>query len=229
VPRGYRIVGRPGSASHPTHRLGLLVSAPSLLPTRCTSVKGSPPSPVSPCVTILAAQRIPLEQIPTRLPAAASSLLMRLPSGSPHRLACPASRHLRCVPPTTFAARHVPPPRSRIRVCRVLLLCAACCCCVPPPGSITPPPDDLQEVQARLSDRKIGVSVSPSGHSFDTREWERPAVVRASPSYFNTGGHPKPATQSLVCVCVRSACVVRARSRRHTRSHARADTSGRSG
>jgi hypothetical protein len=37
-----------------------------------------------------------------------------------------------------------------------------------------------------LAERHIAVSVSPSIHSFDPSDWERPDVVRVSPSYFNT-------------------------------------------
>jgi len=43
-----------------------------------------------------------------------------------------------------------------------------------------------QAIGAALAERKIGVSVSPSWHTFDTTLWDRPWVVRVSPSYFNT-------------------------------------------
>ena len=37
-----------------------------------------------------------------------------------------------------------------------------------------------------LTDRRIGVSLSPSFHTFDDTAWIRPHSVRISPSYFNT-------------------------------------------
>ncbi|KAL1504504.1 hypothetical protein AB1Y20_010907 [Prymnesium parvum] len=39
---------------------------------------------------------------------------------------------------------------------------------------------------AALFERKIGVSVSPSVHTFDESRWELPPALRVSPSYFNT-------------------------------------------
>ena len=42
------------------------------------------------------------------------------------------------------------------------------------------------EVAAALDAKKIGVSVSPSFHTFDDAQWARPPVVRLSPSYFTT-------------------------------------------
>jgi len=38
-----------------------------------------------------------------------------------------------------------------------------------------------------LKDYNIGVSASPSKHSFDEKVWERVKSVRVSPAYFNTG------------------------------------------
>jgi len=42
------------------------------------------------------------------------------------------------------------------------------------------------QIHRELLARKTGTSVSGSRHTFDDRSWSRPAVVRMSPTYFNT-------------------------------------------